>query len=90
MKLNYCAGGTTLGPTLTLGRKEEVFGYMLNSFNISTVGVTCPVVKFCTTCALGFPMGSLARPNPYHPYDSCSFVIGVRHKDRGEIGLVIF
>ncbi|XP_042391467.1 calcium-transporting ATPase 5, plasma membrane-type-like isoform X2 [Zingiber officinale] len=29
-------------------------------------------------------MGSLARPNPYHPYDCCSSVVGLRHKDGGE------
>lgn len=61
MKLNYCAGGTTLGPTLTLGKKEEVFGYMLNSFNISTVGVKVSCCKILYDLCFRFSYGKLGK-----------------------------
>ena len=38
-----------------------------------------------TLCIAGFPLGSLARLDPYYLNGSCCSIAGIGHEDRGEL-----
>lgn len=49
----------------------------------------CCNVTYAIVFFVGFPLGSLARPNSSHLDDSGSYILDIGYKDRGEFDFIL-